>query len=158
MKHLLAIVALLLLGCGSDKPTEPPLIVDNPGPQVDPLNRTVPVYVRAKAEQNGVRLRPGMFARGRIRLQAPRQAILIPRRFVQNGFVFLVDNHQSEARARRHALNVEEMLAEHLVLAPGGPSDPEAIRPGDRMITSNLEMLYDGTRIRTAPDAAGDVP
>lgn len=119
------------------------------GGQVDPVNRTVAVYLRGKAEQNGLRLRPGMFVRGTIEVDAaPRRAILIPRYVVQDGAVFVAEN----GKARRRELNVAEVLPEQLVLEPNDSANGAGLRPGDLVIASNLEMIYDGVAVQPAEE------
>ena len=137
-------------------------------PRVDALNRTVPVYVRAPAfveatagrpaQQGDSRLRPGMFVRGEILLEAaPRRVIRVPKRYVIDGAAFVAVTTRAAAAAKltnethvasRRVLKVLFSLADDYLLEPGDGG----LRAGERLILSNLHRLEDGKPVRPASD------
>jgi RND family efflux transporter MFP subunit len=107
-------------------------------PAVDKRSRSL--TVEASVRNQGLHLKPGLFARATIATTAKSAAVMVPKRAVINTaglakVYLLVDN---QARAREVKLGqTEGDLIEIL----------EGVRPGDQIITDNLDKLQDGSPV-----------
>ncbi len=68
-------------------------------PEADAGSRTITVYVEVEQDRSdSARLLPGQFVLGRVRTRDPNRRVVLPRRAVQDGFVFVaVDDPASDA-------------------------------------------------------------
>lgn len=117
--------------------------VTNIRPVIDQASRTFRVQLRIPNDQH--RLRPGMFARGRLGtgvdtvLTLPRSAIREqPGTAIR--FCFVVQNGQ----AARHEITLGQSQGLLVEIRKG-------LQPGQRVIISGVDLLKDGTPVRTVP-------
>lgn len=114
-------------------------------PAADQRTRTFAAYVVVDNAKQQQPLVPGMFVRAEVRGPVHPDGILVPRRAIRNGKVFVVENDTAQER-----LVTTERLIEDRALVNGG------LRSGDRVILSHLDTLADGSpvRIRALSSAA----
>ncbi|MEQ8845842.1 MAG: efflux RND transporter periplasmic adaptor subunit [Phycisphaerales bacterium] len=136
--------------------------VERIAPQADEQIRSIRVFVEVQQElvvsadgeieaADGPLLRPGMFVVGRVTPQRPTEHLLVPRRAVVQGGVLVAENN-SPTRARR--VEVTTLFA--FEGEPGGALTDERqwlavaadLRPGERVLVSNLDDIEDGSPIR----------
>ncbi len=117
-------------------------------PQADAQTRTFSIYVEWNSDGDAPNpLLPGMFVQALVNGPRLRRAIVIPRDALTNDTVFVYQDGQ----ARRRRVRVERRLLDRCVVS--------GLRPGDLVITSNLDALYDGMPVRVVTqDAAGTQP
>lgn len=106
-------------------------------PQADEQTRTVTVYVRVDNREQTTPLLPGMFVQARITGPVLHGVLAVPREAVlnQRGFVF------DENAAQRRDVEIERTLHSLAIIKSG-------FQPGDRIVLSNLDVLYDGAPIQ----------
>lgn len=113
-------------------------LVDRVSPAIDPKTRTFRTEVRVKNDES--RLRPGMFVRADLVLEARDGATLVPARSVvsRNGqpSVFVVDAQVAHARQVTLGLVTEE-LAQIL----------DGVEPGQAVVSSGQETLDEGVSV-----------
>ncbi len=121
-------------------------------PTVDARTGTVKVTVELGdgAVGEGVRLRPGMFVRARVVLDARPDAVLVPKRAVvyedDRPFVFVVE----DGVARRRALTTGYADREHVEARAG-------VSAGATVVVFGHRGLEDGAKVQVvAPPAAAD--
>lgn len=113
-------------------------------PVAQEQTRTFALFVEVDTQaQRG--LLPGMFVRAEIEGPTHAAAIVVPRGAIQDGCVFV---YEDGAARRRPVRVVQHALAQSIV---------EGLRPGETVITSNLDILRDGQPVRAAdaPDGGG---
>lgn len=119
-------------------------------PSADPATRTFSLYVEITQSESSRPLMPGMFVRARIEGPTLADVLLVPRSSVRQQRVFVcIDRH---AYARE--VNVDQHLRDQTVIT--------GLAPGQIVITSNLDALYDGAPVspvlsETAPGPGADV-
>lgn len=113
-------------------------------PSADERLRTFALYVEVYNPKQAVPLMPGMFVRAQIDGPTLHDVLLVPRGAVREEQVFVC--RDGRAQARRVA--VGQTLLEHCVI--GG------LAPGEVVITSNLDVLYDGAPVEPILVAGGD--
>lgn len=105
-------------------------------PQADERTRTVMLYVRVDNREHETPLLPGMFVHARIDGPLLSQVLVVPRDAVLSGRGFvLVDGH-----ATRRDVTLSRTLYGFAVVESG-------FEPGDRVILSNLDVLYEGAPV-----------
>ncbi len=107
-------------------------------PEVDPQTRTVEVQIRTP--NPGHRLKPGMFARLRLRLRRRENVPIVPDaallRQGEEVFAYVVNRSKAHRRVLRLGLSEGER---HEVL--------EGLRPGDLVVIRGQHMLQDGDNV-----------
>lgn len=105
-------------------------------PQADEKTRTVMVYVHVDNQQQTTPLLPGVFVHARIAGPILRDVLAVPREAVLNsrGYIF------AENQAQRRDVEIERTLHSLALIKAG-------FQPGDRVVLSNLDVLYDGAPI-----------
>lgn len=100
-------------------------------PSADSTMRTFELYVEVDNAEQRVTLVPGFFVRADIEGALLHDVLVIPRRAVRDGQVFVAED--GTARPRR--VTIERTILERAVV--------QGVRPGEAVITSNLNALYD---------------
>lgn len=105
-------------------------------PEVDPVNRTVAVYLRVDNSGLASPLLPGQLAEARIEGRVYHDVIVIPRRALIDGFAYVYVSGE----ARRREPKVLKALGDVAIVAAG-------LEQGEQLILTNLELLYEGARV-----------
>ncbi|MEI6873784.1 MAG: efflux RND transporter periplasmic adaptor subunit [Spirochaetota bacterium] len=110
-------------------------------PAADP--RTLLYTVRIAIANSDGAIRPGMLAKIRFPIEAPRQAILIPERaaFSENGLDYVMV--AEEGRARKRQVSLGESDGASIEVTKG-------LEPGNLVITAGQEFLADGDAIASS--------
>lgn len=103
-------------------------------PELNPLNRTVTVYIRLKGPYKN--LRPGLFIRGTIKIQKHPQAIVIPRMALREQERVLV--LEKGIIQERH-LKIRRYVGNQILVEEG-------LKEGDYLILSQVEGLIVGQK------------
>jgi RND family efflux transporter MFP subunit len=115
-------------------------------PRADELTRTFELYVEVDNRLRASPLMPGSFVQAEIDGPVLENVLIVPRGAVQQEQVFVY----REGRAVRREVDVRQHLADRSVVT--------GLEPGDRVIVSNLDALYDGAPIRVDPPTVSEVP
>ncbi len=110
-------------------------------PIADRQSRTFSAIIEVDNRSQQTPLLPGMFVRARIDGPTLADVVIVPRRIVQRGQVFLFD----DGTARRIDVRVVRNLVDRTVI--GG------LDAGQVVITSNLDALFDGAPVRLTESA-----
>lgn len=105
-------------------------------PSANPLTRTFALYVEVNNRGQTHPLIPGMFVRATIDGPTLENVLLVPRGAIQDDQVFLY----REGKAIARPVQIERHLRERTVV--------RGLDPGSVVITSNLDVLRDGTPVR----------
>jgi len=108
-------------------------------PTADERSRTFQAYVEVDNTAQSQPLLPGAFVKAEVAGPVHAGALLVPRHAIVEGRVFVAN--AGEAHARN--VTVDRPIGDDVVLAGG-------VEPGDEVIVSNLDMLYDGAQVQTA--------
>lgn len=116
-------------------------------PVADEETRTVDVFVEVRNDDQDVPVRPGAFVHARIAAPVLSNVVLIPRDAIIDGAVFVAVDGQSDSSgvSRQQAQRREIVLGQtvqSLALVEDG------IRPGDRIVLTNLDVIEDGTLLQ----------
>lgn len=110
---------------------------------IDPLvdSKTHTMEIRALLENTGLKLRPGMFLRGRILTGTPRKMLLVPSKALQpregdRATVFVV----RDKRVFQIPVKTGETVDESVEIVEG-------LKPGDLLAVDKLSLLRDGLTI-----------
>ncbi len=103
--------------------------------------RTFSLFVEVDNTSQEQPMMPGLFVRARIDGPTWRDVLIIPRGIIQQEHVYIYD----DGLARRRAVSVERHLYDQTVIS--------GLRPGEIVITSNLDALYDRAPVRIQQDA-----
>lgn len=120
-------------------------------PRADEQTRSFAAYVDVNnAEQNSPLL-PGTFVRAIVNGPTLRDVVVVPRGAIQQDHVFV----WNEGRARKRPISLDRRIRERAVV--------RGLQPGDVLITSNFDTLYDGAPVDirltdVAADVAADSP
>lgn len=118
-------------------------------PQVNDQTQTI--LIKARINQSKVRLRTAQFARARI-VWGTRKQVLIPVLAVSriNGqfFGFVAEGNDNHLVARQRHLEVGDLVGNDYVVLKG-------INPGEKIITSGLQVLADGAPVTAMPQQHG---
>ena len=125
--------------------------VSRVAPAADTLTRTFSLFVEVSndAMGNGAErspLMPGMFVTAEIDGPTLANVMLVPRGSVRQQRVFVC----RDGKAYQREVQVEEHLLDQAVVS--------GLEPGDVVITSNLDVLSDGTPVQPLLDAARELP
>ena len=112
-------------------------------PSADAMNRTFAAFVEVDNRQQAWPLLPGTFVRAVIDGAVLESVLLVPRGCVLNERVFICE----DGIARRMAVRVEQQLFDESVI--------QGVRPGQIVITSNLDALFDGRRVQAREALSG---
>ncbi|NOX58501.1 MAG: efflux RND transporter periplasmic adaptor subunit [Planctomycetes bacterium] len=106
-------------------------------PSADVLTRTYRVYVEVDNLDHATPLLPGYFVQAHVDGELLRQALLVPRNAIVDGHVYVANGHQAHVRQ----VEVLRFLEDDAVLSGD-------VRPGDLVIISNLDALYEKADVR----------
>jgi len=117
-------------------------------PVADERSRTFAAYVEVDNRQQETPLIPGFFLTARVHGPLLRKVLAIPRGAIDNGRVFTANNNQAHGRRVR----VDTVIGETAVVTG-------ELAEGDRLILTNLDVLFDGAPIRLQEvPTAGSTP
>lgn len=116
--------------------------VERIAPSADASTRTFALYVEVAATTQPQPLLPGMFVRALIDGPTLRDVLLVPRNAVRSGHIYVLDGDQ----VWRRVVTVDQHLQDRTVIT--------GLEPGEVVITSNLDALFDGAHV--APVFAGE--
>ncbi len=105
-------------------------------PAADQATRTFSLFVEVDNTTQPVPLMPGMFTKAVVAGPTWRRALVVPRGVVIQDHVFVFD----QGTARRRAIEVQRHLLDKSIV--------RGVEPGELVITSNLDALYDGAAVR----------
>jgi len=105
-------------------------------PQADERTRTVMVYVQVDNQQQTTPLLPGVFVHARIAGPILRDVLAVPREAVLNSRGYVFEQNQ----AHRRDVEIGRTLHSLALITAG-------FQAGDRVVLSNLDVLYDGAPI-----------
>ncbi len=105
-------------------------------PAADELTRTFELFVEVDNAGQPRELVPGFFVHASIQGPTLHDVLVIPRGSIQQGHVFICRDGQ----AQRRQVQVSRFLSDQAVVT--------GLTPGDRVITSNLDALYEGLKVR----------
>jgi RND family efflux transporter MFP subunit len=111
-------------------------------PSADERTRTFDAYVEVDNRRQTVPLSPGYFVKAEVQGPVLADALIVPRNAIVEGSVFVVKD--SRAVARR--VYVERYLADRAVINGD-------VQPGELVILTNLDLLYDDAPVRLNQDA-----
>lgn len=129
-------------------------------PEADPASRTITVFVEVTQDPDRAdRLLPGAFVQGRVRTPDPAERVVLPRRSIRSGRVYLIGPAEDAGRpisvhrietgyaidARFPDIDPDE--TEWVVLVPG--TGPPA---GSLIAVTALDQLQPGARVRIEGD------
>lgn len=115
-------------------------------PVIDEQTRTFAAYVLVNNRTQPRPLVPGTFVTAVVEGATLRDCLLVPRSAIRNGRVFVLrDGHA----AIRH-IDTERTIADRAIVTG-------ALRAGDRVILSHLDMMIDGLSVRSVSPAASEV-
>lgn len=109
-------------------------------PSANEANRTFSIFVEVDNTQQPQPLLPGAFVRARIDGPTLDGVLVIPRGSISEGRVFLFE----EGAARPRRVEVVRRLVDEAVIT--------GLSPGDTVITSNLDSLFDGRPVMLQTD------
>jgi multidrug resistance efflux pump len=106
-------------------------------PAADESSRTFIAYLEVDNTKQVVPLVPGSFVTARVAGDFLRDALVIPRGALVEGYVFVADGE----RAVRKHVSIDTLIGDRAVVSG-------ELNSGDRLILSNLDALHDGAAIR----------
>lgn len=107
-------------------------------PEADERTRTIMGYVIVDNRKQSVPLLPGTFVNARIDGPALKDAMVVPRDAVIEGRLFVANGDGS---AEQREITVDRTLQTLAVVSRG-------LRAGDKVILTNLDVVYDGARVK----------
>lgn len=110
--------------------------VNRISPRASETTRSFKVYIDLDNRDQAPRLMPGYFVRARIDGPTLENVILIPRGTIQQDHVFIYN----DGRAHQRDIRIERFLEDQGVVT--------GLSPGDLVITSNLDALFEGVPVR----------
>ena len=156
---------VLITPVGADQSTSVPSTIARIAPEDDPMTRTMTVYVDLRVEQtaqvdgiSGIPA-PGRFVRGRVSGKVTSGAIVVPRRSIDDGIVYVV-TAPSGGRGIVRGTRVEILHTYDGPLPETGLSDTAwAIVEGDlsagaQLIIEPSRQIVDGTEVLPVERAA----
>lgn len=105
-------------------------------PAADELTRTFELFVEVDNTEHPRELVPGFFTHARIQGPTLQNVLVVPRGSIQQEHVYVYQDGQ----ARRRQIQVARHLSDQAVVT--------GLNPGDMVITSNLDALYEGLHVR----------
>lgn len=113
-------------------------------PLADERSRTFEVYVEVDNRDQATPLLPGYFVKAEVDGPIIAGALVVPRQSLIGDHIFVINGGQAHERG----IHVVRHLGDQAAIAGD-------IAPGDRVITTNLDMLFDGASVRV-DDAVAD--
>lgn len=110
-------------------------------PMADGTSRTFLAYLEVDNREQEVPLVPGVFLTARVSGGMIRDALVVPRGAMVEGHVFVAN----DGSAHRKKVHVKTLIGDEAVVTG-------ELQSGDRLITSNLDILHDGASIRVEAD------
>lgn len=104
-------------------------------PQVDPLARSFRLYIEVSNSNQRDPMMPGMFIHAYIDGPTLQNVVLVPRGSIRDDMVYLYEHGTATA----HPVSIEQYILDHAVVT--------GLKADDVVITSNLDSLYEGTRV-----------
>ena len=111
-------------------------------PTADAGSRTFLAYLEVDNQKQQVPLVPGVFLTAKVEGHIIEDALVVPRGALIEGHVFVANGKS----AHRRKVRIETLIGDEAVVSG-------ELRSGDRLITSNLDILHDGASIRVGVDA-----
>lgn len=108
-------------------------------PDADTRSRTFTVYLEVDNAEQETPLVPGFFLTAKVSGPTLNSVVAIPRRVIIGDTVLVADG----SHASVHPIQVDRFVGERAVVSEG-------LAPTDRLILTNLDVLYDGAAIRWA--------
>jgi multidrug efflux pump subunit AcrA (membrane-fusion protein) len=159
-------VALAENETGSPRWFSDPLDEVRHAPEADERTRTVKIYTEVDNDEQSVSLLPGTFVHARIPGPVLNDAMVVPRDAVVEGTVFVAVPLTAEELQQRDAGEADESSA-----GPAATADTwyarverrrvtagrtlqslvlidEGLQAGDWIVTTNLDVIHDGARLR----------
>ncbi|NLX14088.1 MAG: efflux RND transporter periplasmic adaptor subunit [Phycisphaerales bacterium] len=122
-------------------------LVKRISPAANEMLRTLKVYVEVDNDRYERKLLPGFFVKARIDGPTLENVLTVPRNIIQNNRVFVYNDGHAHVREVR----VEHDLLDRSVVI--------GLEPGDIVITSHLDSLYDNAPVSIIGDlSASAVP
>lgn len=118
--------------------------VERLSPVADTVSRTFLAYLEVDNDRQTTPLVPGYFLTARIEGPTIRDALVLPRDAIIRDGVFVVNGDTVEMRS----IHVERFVGERAVVSG-------ELMPGDRIVLTNLDVLYEGAAVRCRQ--AGDL-
>ena len=104
-------------------------------PSADPATRTFSLFVEVTQSEAAGPLMPGMFVRAQIEGPTLADVFLVPRSSIRESRVFVCVDQQASERA----VDIRQHVRDQTVVS--------GLKPGDIVITSNLDALYNGAPV-----------
>lgn len=111
-------------------------------PEIDSRNRTVAVYVRVTNEDLEAPLLPGLLVEATLDGRLYPNVVTIPRRAVIDDFSYVMNGDAAERRSPK----ILRAIGDDLIVEEG-------LAEGERLIVTNLELLFDGARVASSGPA-----
>lgn len=111
-------------------------------PSADMQTRTYRAYLEVDNTVQETPLLPGYFVKAAVDGELLENALAVPRHAVFEGRVYVANGHKAHSRQVR----VVRMIEDNAILEGD-------VRPGDLVITSNLDILYDDAPVRLESEA-----
>ncbi len=105
-------------------------------PAADQATRTFSLYVEVDNTRQRVPLMPGVFVEATVAGPLHRDVLVVPRGAIDGKHVFVY----VDGRASKRTVRIERNLRDESIVA--------GLRPGEIVITSNLDALYEGASVR----------
>ena len=112
-------------------------VISRMSPVASERSRTIEVYVEIDNRKQQVPLVPGYFVKAEVEGPMIENALVVPRTAVVGGYVYVANDRV----VHKHKVEVDRYLNDHAVLSG-------TIQSGDHVITTNLELLYEGCKVR----------
>lgn len=106
-------------------------------PMADAASRTFLAYLEVDNREQSTPLVPGVFLTARVVGGSIEDALVVPRGALIEGHVFVANGKT----AHRKKVHIETLIGDEAVVSG-------ELQSGDRLITSNLDILHDGATIR----------
>lgn len=117
-------------------------------PVADERTRTVNVFIEVRNDDQPAPLRPGTFVHARIAGLVLTDVVLVPRDAIIDGSVFVVSesgpdpSEGSRRLAARRGVELERTVQSLAQVREG-------VRPGDRIVLTNLDVIEEGTLLQS---------
>ncbi|MCG8403562.1 MAG: efflux RND transporter periplasmic adaptor subunit [Phycisphaerales bacterium] len=116
-------------------------------PEADAASRTFTVYLEVDNEEQSTPLVPGYFLTARISGPTITDAFVIPRGVIMENRIFVANDGQAHVRE----IQVVCFVRDRAVISGD-------VKPGDKVILTNLDILYESAAVRWQDDALEGTP
>ncbi|MCA9110397.1 MAG: efflux RND transporter periplasmic adaptor subunit [Planctomycetaceae bacterium] len=135
-----------------------PLDTVRQAPEADERTRTVKIYTEVNNLEQDVPLLPGTFVQARILGAVLKDVIVVPRDAVVEGTVFVAvpstdttsnentSPSEQQTVVQRRSVELGRTLQSLVVVESG-------LQSGDRVVMTNLDVIYDGAQLKIDPDS-----